>query len=99
MDISLFKKSLASKQKILKEGTSDVRNAESYLKTLNKCIFTAQIGLEEAQEALDEYVFYSKQANILDDKKKKDFDAIATELKELSKRLDKLDNKVPQRSI
>lgn len=95
MDINLFRKSLASKQNILKEESSDERNANRTLRDTNKHLDAAQTALEYAAESLDEYISYATAAKVFAPGEKQSFQTALRELNALIKQLSKVDEKIP----
>jgi hypothetical protein len=93
MDINLFRKSLASKQKLLNEDTPQERRAKAALNNTNKFLDKAEEALLYASDNLTEYLEASH--GLLSPEEKRDMVNAAKELNALLAQLQKTGKKVP----
>jgi hypothetical protein len=95
MDLDLFKKSLASKQKLLKEESSDERNANKALDNANKFLDKAEDALVEVSEYLVDFIHFSDMAKSFAPRERQQMMDALKELKALQAQLSKTANKIP----
>lgn len=97
MDINLFKKSLASKQNLLKEasGYDPSKAASKSLDNTNKFLDKADEALMYALDHLGDYIEYAKDGKLLSSEESRAINQAFKEIEALRNQLLKSGNKVP----